>query len=373
MFEPTPHDARRFGRASALALGALLVAALLAACSASSGPPARASSDAPSAAAQPSAGDQPSAGPALQSDYVRVVNTVLPSVVQITTDRGLGSGVVFDAKGDIVTNAHVVGDATTFRVQLPSSARPLPATLVGTYQPDDIAVIHLQSPPADLRPAAFGDSSKLVIGDIVLAVGNPLGLTGSVTNGIVSAVGRTVTEPAENGGQGATLPQAVQTSAAINPGNSGGALANLSGQVVGIPTLAALDPQTGGSPAPGIGFAIPSNIVTDIAGQLVDNNGHVPNSHRAELGIGAASVVGSDGNPVGVGVAQVQPGGPAAAAGIAVGDIITAVNGTNTPTTAQLSQVLAGLNPGQSVPVTVRNEQGTSRQVQVTLGQLPGS
>ena len=366
MSEASPHDARHFGRATTLGLGVLMIAALVAACSA----PVSAVTQTP----VPRSGTgQPSAGPALQSDYVQVVNTVLPSVVQITTDRGLGSGVVFDSKGDIVTNAHVVGSATTFQVQLPSTARPLPATLVGTYAPDDIAVVHLQSPPADLKPATFGDSSKLVIGDIVLAIGNPLGLTGSVTNGIVSAVGRTVTEPGANGGPGATLPQAVQTSAAINPGNSGGALADLSGQVVGIPTLAALDPETGGAPAPGIGFAIPSNIVTDIAGQLVANSGHVPNSHRAALEVGAVTVVGPDGQPVGVGVAQVQSGGPAAAAGIAVGEIITAVNGTPTPTTAQLSQVLAGLAPGQSVPVTVRNEQGASRQVQVTLGQLPGS
>ena len=365
MSKALPYEARRFGRA-ALALGTLLTAALAAACSASPGA-------SPPTAAPPSNAAQPTTGSALQSDYVQVVNTVLPSVVQITTDRGLGSGVVFDAKGDIVTNAHVVENATTFQVQLPSIARPLPATLVGTYAPDDIAVIHLQSPPDNLKPATFGDSSALVIGDIVLAIGNPLGLTGSVTNGIVSAVGRTVTEPAANGRPGATLPQAVQTSAAINPGNSGGALANLSGQVVGIPTLAALDPETGGAPAPGIGFAIPSNIVTDIAGQLVANNGHVPNSHRAALDIGVVTVVGPDGTPVGVGVAQIRSGGPAAAAGITAGDIITAVNGTATPTTAQLSQVLAGLTPGQSVTVTLRNEQGASRQVRVTLGQLPGS
>ncbi len=309
----------------------------------------------------------------LQQEYVNVVTRVLPSVVQITTATGLGSGVVLDDKGDIVTNAHVVGTETTFQVQLASHPAPLPASLVGAYPPDDLAVIHLDQPQAGLAPAAFGDSSKLQIGDIVLAMGNPLGLTGSVTDGIVSASGRAVTEPTGGGSPGATLPQAIQTSAAINPGNSGGALVDLAGQVIGVPTLAALDPQTGGSAAPGIGFAIPSNLVTDIAGQLVAHGGHVVNSHRAELGVSAVTVVDQTGQPTGVGVGSVVPGGPAAAAGITAGEAITALNNTPVRSTGDLSQVLAGLNPGQAIPVTVTDPHGTPSTVTVTLGQLPGS
>lgn len=309
----------------------------------------------------------------LQQDYVNVVARVLPSVVQITTSAGLGSGVVFDNKGDIVTNAHVVGTATTFQVQLASHPTPLPATLVGAYPPDDLAVIHLDQPPAGLAPAQFGDSAKLQIGDIVLAMGNPLGLTGSVTDGIVSASGRAVTEPTGGGSPGATLPQAIQTSAAINPGNSGGALVDLAGQVIGVPTLAALDPQTGGSAAPGIGFAIPSNLVTDIAGQLVARGGHVVNSHRAELGLSAVTVLDQNGQPAGVGIGSVVSGGPAAVAGITAGQVITGVNNTPVHSTGDLSQVLAGLNPGQAIPVSVTDPHGTSSTVKVTLGQLPGS
>ncbi len=334
----------------------------------------------PSAAGTATSGPTATAGGAatgtasgLQQDYVRVVARVLPSVVQITTGSGLGSGVVFDDKGDIVTNAHVVGTATTFQVQLASHPQPLPATLVGTYPPDDLAVIHLDKPPAGLAPATFGDSSKLQIGDIVLAMGNPLGLTGSVTDGIVSASGRAVTEPTGGDSPGATLPQAIQTSAAINPGNSGGALVDLAGEVIGIPTLAALDPQTGGSAAPGIGFAIPSNLVTDIAGQLVAHGGHVVDSHRAELGVGIVTVVDRNGQPSGIGVGSVVPGGPAATAGINAGEVITAVNNTTVHSTADLSQVLAGLNPGEAVPVTVTDPNGASNTVTVTLGQLPGS
>jgi S1-C subfamily serine protease len=309
-----------------------------------------------------------------------VVAKVLPSIVQITNGHDLGSGIVFDAQGDIVTNAHVAASAIRFQVTLAGSPTPVPATLVGAYPPDDLAVIHLGAPPRSLHPATFGDSAALQVGDIVLAMGNPLGLTGSVSNGIVSATGRLVSEPTGGGSPGATLPDTIQTSAPINPGNSGGALVDLAGDVVGVPTLAAIDPQAGtapgsggGSPAPGIGFAISSNLVKDIAGQLVANGGHVTNSHRAELGVQPVTVIDQTGQPAGAGVVSVVAGGPAAVAGITAGEVITAVNNTSVHSSAELSKVLAQLSPGQAVLVTVLNPQGTSRTVMVTLGQLPGS
>ena len=208
----------------------------------------------------------PAAYASLQGAFTDAIKEVLPSVVEIRTSSGLGSGVVFDSRGDIVTNAHVVGRASRMQVIDSSSAEPLAATLVGVYRPDDLAVIRVTDAQR-LRPAVFGNSAALVAGDIVLAIGNPLGLDSSVTEGIVSAVERTVSEPASDGSAGATLADTIQTSAAINPGNSGGALATLDGTVVGIPTLAAVR-QAGGA-APGIGFAIPSNIAVDIARQLV--------------------------------------------------------------------------------------------------------
>jgi len=309
-------------------------------------------------------------GVPLQQDYVNTIRRVLPSVVEIKTASGLGSGVVYDAAGHIVTNAHVVGTATSFQVVLAGSVSPLPARLTGSYPPDDLAVIQVTA-AAHLVPAKFADSSKLQVGDIVLAVGNPLGLASSVTDGIISAVGRTVSEPAEAGSPGATLPDVIQTSAAINPGNSGGALADLAGQVVGIPTLAATDQQLGGA-APGIGFAIPSSIVTDIAGQII-KTGHVANSHRAALGVRVQTVTGPGGQPAGAGIAAVTPGGPAAKAGLQPGDVITAINGTATPDTEALAAVVAGLRPGQQVPVSVTKADGSTATVHVTLGQLPGS
>ncbi len=367
--------------------GVAVIAALLAGLAACSGSSSTGGSQpGPAAAATPSsqaavptpAASASGAGPAssaaalqgLENAYTALVKQTLPSVVEIRTPSGLGSGVVFDDQGDVVTNAHVVGDATSFQVVLAGNNQQLPARLVGTYPPDDLAVIKLTG-GRNLHPARFGDSATVAVGDIVLAMGSPLGLSSSVTNGIVSAVGRTVSEPADASSPGAVLPQAIQTSAPINPGNSGGALVDISGQVIGLPTLAAVDPQIGqgGSAAPGIGFAVPSNIVRDIAGQLIATGGRVTNSHRAALGISVAGLVDPSGNPQGVGVQSVRPGGPADRAGIQAGDVITSVAGQQVPDPATLSTVLATLTVGQTVPVVLQRG-GASRTVQVTLGNL---
>jgi S1-C subfamily serine protease len=189
-----------------------------------------------------------------------VIDGVSPSVVQIRTTLALGSGVVFDAQGDVVTNAHVVDNATRFVVTLASGASH-PAILVGRNASTDLAVIRIVG--ARPHPATFADSAQVQVGDLVLAIGNPLGLRSSVTEGIVSAVGRSVPET-----NTVTLSSVIQTSAAINPGNSGGALVNIAGQVIGIPTLSAIDPEMGAA-APGIGFAIDSNTVRRVADALV--------------------------------------------------------------------------------------------------------
>jgi S1-C subfamily serine protease len=196
----------------------------------------------------------------LQQRFVNIVKAVSPEVVQIRTPIALGSGVVFDARGDVVTNAHVVDNATRFVVTLATGDKH-PATLVGRNTGTDLAVIRITG--ARPRPATFANSTQVQVGDFALAIGNPLGLRSSVTEGIVSAVGRSVPEP-----DSVTLSSVIQTSAAINPGNSGGALVDLSGQVIGIPTLSAVDPEMGAE-APGIGFAIDSNTVRQVADSLV--------------------------------------------------------------------------------------------------------
>jgi putative serine protease PepD len=299
-------------------------------------------------------------GPAdqLQQQFRSVVKAVSPAVVQIQTDSGLGSGVVFDGNGNIVTNAHVVIGAQTISVTLSSAGRH-PATLVGIYPQNDIAVIHVSG--AKPHPAAFADSSKIQVGDIVLAIGNPLGLRSSVTQGIVSSAGRTVSE-----GNGVVLPSVIQTSADINPGNSGGALVDLDGGVIGIPTLAATEPQFSGAQAPGIGFAIPSNTASNFASKLIAS-GRVAPAGRASLGVAVATIVFG-----GVVVQSVTPGGPAAKAGIKPGDLIVSVAGQSTPTTDALSSVLATLRPGQTVPVVTLSPTGRQSTVQVKLGTQPG-
>src|ERR1700743_3790720 len=247
-----------------------------------------------------------------RASYADVVRQVLPSVVLISTGEGLGSGVVLDRAGNIVTNAHVAGTATEFKVQVAGDPAPRSASLVGTSPPDDLAVIRVDD-PSGLQPAKFGDSAKAQAGDVVLAVGNPLGLSGSVTSGIISATGRVVAEPAGDGKPGATLPDAIQTSAPINPGNSGGALVTTAGEVIGIPTLTAAGSQ--GNQVQGIGFAIPSNLARDIAHQLIDS-GKVTNSHRAAIGAQVGTVTGQDGGPAGTGIVAVTSGGPADRAGL---------------------------------------------------------
>ncbi|GAA1176352.1 trypsin-like peptidase domain-containing protein [Streptomyces hebeiensis] len=304
----------------------------------------------------------------LQTDYETVIRNVLPSVVQIETGNSVGSGVVYDGRGHIVTNAHVVGKQRTFVVTIATGEQPLRAELVAGYPAQDLAVIKLTTIPKGLRAATFGTTSKVAVGQIVLAMGSPLGLSGSVTQGIVSAIGRTVSEGEAGGGTGAVIANMVQTSAAINPGNSGGALANLDSEVIGIPTLAATDQQLGNSAAPGIGFAIPVSTVKTIADQII-KYGKVTNSGRAGLGITGRTVLGPDLQPSGVAVVSVTKNGPAARAGIRPGDVIVKLDGTRVPTFASLAEQLASDKPGQKVRVTYVRE-GSTKVADVTLGKL---
>ena len=295
---------------------------------------------------------------AFQQAVTDVVHHLSPSVVQIQSPEGLGSGVVFDSNGDIVTNNHVVAGGGPYTVT--AGAHSYSASLVGRFPPDDLAVVRVSA--AKLTPAAFADSSKLDVGDFAIAIGNPLGLRSSVTDGIVSAFRQGVSE-----GNGVALPLMIQTSAAINPGNSGGALADLQGRVIGIPTLAATDPELGGTAAPGIGFAIPSNLVKDIATQII-RFGHVVNSHRAYLGVQIG-----DTNGAGVLVQGITAGGPAAKAGLVSADVITSVNDHQTPTLDDFISVVSELKPGTTVTLAVVTQHGAHKTLHLKLGTFPGT
>ena len=198
-----------------------------------------------------------------------VIAKVRPAVVEVnvTTQQGgaIGSGVIIDNRGYIVTNNHVVDGAQSMTVTLYDGTN-IQAQVVGTDAADDLAVIQISPPSKGLTVATLGDSSKLTVGEDVMAIGNPLGITQTVTHGIISALGRSVSE----GQGGATIPNAIQTDAAINPGNSGGALVDMQGNLVGIPTLTAIDPEFN-TPASGVGFAIPSNRVATIVPQIISN------------------------------------------------------------------------------------------------------
>ncbi|MEV7010136.1 trypsin-like peptidase domain-containing protein [Streptosporangium sp. NPDC051022] len=311
----------------------------------------------------------------LETDYRRDIARVLPSIVQIVSQQGAktvveGSGIVYDGAGHIVTNAHVVGDATEFEVMLATGGAVRTARLVGAYRPQDVAVIKMDD-PAGLVPAAFGDSDQLSIGQIVLAMGNPLGLSGSVTDGIVSGLNRTISflpEKGQTSGHAAT--GLIQTSAAINPGNSGGALVDLDGEVVGVLVADVVDVRTG-SALPGIGFAIPSNTATAVARRLIEH-GEVTDTGRATLGVTARTVVDRRGAPAGVGVVRAAEGDEPARAAIEPGSVIVSVDDTPTLTAQDLNRVLATCRPGDQAKVELLHPDGSTTTTTVTLGRSSG-
>jgi putative serine protease PepD len=301
------------------------------------------------AAVAVSGGHEPKAASVPEpAGFEDVIAKALPSVVQVRSQDGLGSGIVFDVDGHVVTNAHVVAGFSRFKVTL-SDGSVHNATLKGSYTQGDLAVVQLDG--ARPKPAVFADSSRVRVGEYALAIGNPLGLRSSVTQGIVSSTSRTVPE-----GGGVTLPSVIQTSAPINPGNSGGALVDSTGAVIGIPTLAAEDPEMGGA-ADGIGFAISSNTVRSIAQQLIAH-GSVARSSQPWLGVELRTATD------GVVVAGVTSDGPADRAGLQPGDVIDSIGGRRTRSVDDVVQALADERPGRKVTIELR---GAGRAA-VTLG-----
>ncbi len=271
--------------------------------------------------------------------------------------RGLGSGVVMDREGRILTNAHTVDGAQRILVGL-GDGRVLGASVLGADEDTDIAVVKIEGD--HLQPAEFGDSDRLKVGQPVLAIGNPLGLPGgpTVTSGVVSSLHRNIRL-----GDGDGL-QVIQTDAAVNPGNSGGPLVDLQGRVVAL--NAATIPY-----AEGIGFAVPINAALDVARQIIEHG----RAQRAWLG-----VVGYDvdrrvanyyGLPVSQGVflVELSEGSPAVAAGLRVGDVITALDGKPVTEVADLVEALRGRKIGDSVEVDV--ERQGARKVRATLAARP--
>jgi serine protease Do len=259
---------------------------------------------------------------------------------------GAGSGFIVDPSGLIVTNNHVVGRASEIVVQL-GDGRQLPARVVGHDELTDIAVLRITG-AGDLPAVSWGDSRRVETGDWILAAGNPFGLGGSVTAGIVSARGRDL-------GAG-PFDNFLQLDAPINPGNSGGPVFNMEGQVVGVSSI--IISPTGASV--GIGFAIPSETASRIVAQLVARGSIA----RGWLGV---SVEDRDGEVL---ITSLDRSGPAGRAGLRAGDLLVAVNGERIETARGLIRAVAGVAPGERAQVTIRR-QGREWEIPVTVGRRP--
>jgi putative serine protease PepD len=396
---PTPAPKAKPGRG----LGQITAVAILAAALASGGTyaatryatPAPSSSPAATTQSNGSTSPQVIQGNAAAPDWTATAKAVGPSVVSITVQsnqgEGQGSGVIFDGQGHILTNNHVAtgaGSNATINVTL-SDGRTYDAKIVGTDASTDLAVLQLTNPPSDLVPITIGDSSQLTVGQPVMAIGNPLGLSGTVTTGIVSALDRPVTTQASEGGQGqqgqqgqlpglqqqgtsdTVVTNAIQTSAAINPGNSGGALVTADGKLIGInSSIASLGSSSGGQSGNiGIGFAIPSNEAKSIADQLIATG----TAQHAYIGVSASDTTVTDGSSKRQAalIQSVSSGTPAAQAGLQAQDAVIAINGEAIDSSEALVANIHEHKVGDTVTVTVLR--GSQKQdIKVTLAARPG-
>ena len=391
----SPLDTRRAARSYAAAVA---VAAAL--CGVAVGSTWRDTTAVHAAGAAPAAPAPAPAAPAIAagiSSYASVVDQVTPSVVTVRVAKkaqaantalpfadprlrdffgrdfdergfggrmrtprqhGLGSGVIINADGYILTNHHVVDGADRVEVEL-GDRRVLTATVVGDDALSDLAVLKVQATGLHTLPLA--DSDKARVGDVVLAIGNPLGVGQTVTSGIISAKGRTT------GTGDGSFQDFLQTDAPINQGNSGGALVNLQGELLGIPSQI-MSPSGGNI---GLGFAIPSNMAKTVMSQLI-SSGHV---RRAKLGVTVQPITTDLASTLGLSdvrgalVSQVEPGSPADRAGLKQGDVITEVQGRRVSDGNELRNAISNIAPGTSVPVKVVRD-GRASELSARLEEL---
>jgi putative serine protease PepD len=294
-----------------------------------------------------------------------------PGVVSVAVREGqaqsTGTGFVIDRQGTIVTNAHVVGGAGTAQVRFGDQGRTLDAPVLGTDPSSDLAVLRVDPSLAGvLHPLALADSSKVHVGDNVVAIGNPFGLDRTATAGIVSGLGRHIQSP-----NGFGIDEVIQTDAPINPGNSGGPLLDARARVIGVNSQIETGGAGGGNV--GIGFAVPSNAVRDVVPRLEQGKPIV----RPYLGLTAAPVPESDASSrglrpgEGVLVQRDSSGGPADKAGINPDDVVTNIGGKRVSSPSDVAAAIEGRSPGDQVEVEVVRPDGTRETVVVTLGRRP--
>ena len=265
--------------------------------------------------------------------------------------QGEGAGVVYDKKGDILTDEHVVDHATKVMVTFENGTK-VPAKVLGTDPSTDVGVIRVNVPSSELHPILFADSSSAQVGDPVVAIGSPFSLPETVTAGIVSAVGRSITAP-----NNYTITGAIQTDAAINPGNSGGPLLDGTGEVLGLNDQI----QTNSGSSAGVGFAIPSSMVAHIAGEIIA--GHKIKHAYVGVFLNGASTGGAL-------ITSVQPGTPASSAGMKPQDLVTAIDGKKITSTQQFIETVDTYSPGQTITLTVKRD-GNTKSIKLTLGTRP--
>lgn len=291
----------------------------------------------------------------------QIVQNVKPSVVSIKAEgnsgSGTGSGFIFREDGYIVTNNHVAAPAINsgkLTVYLEDKTSFV-AKLVGRNASYDLAVLKIDA--TGLKPVSIGDSSAINVGDLTVAFGSPLGLSGTVTSGIVSAINRPVTA---GGADDQSFISAIQTDAAINPGNSGGPLVNGQGQVIGVNSAIATLGNGIQSGSIGLGFAIPINQAQRIVTEII-------NSGKSSTPIAGISI-DSTYEGVGAKIAEVVSDGPASSTDLKVGDIVTKINGEAVEDSTELIVAIRRNNPGDTIKLTVKNTAGNEREVSVVLG-----
>ena len=294
--------------------------------------------------------------PTPKTDVGKVYAKVAAGVVSVRVGNGSGTGFVIDKKGTIVTNDHVVGDATTAKVRFGDDDALVDARVLGTDPSSDLAVLRVDPGDVDvLKPLTFAPSSKVAVGDTAIAVGYPLGLDRTATAGIISGLGREIQAP-----NGYRIDEVLQTDAPINPGNSGGPLLDAQGRVIGVNSQIAT--AGGGSGNVGIGFAVPSDTVQDVVPKIAEGQA----IKRPWFGISSEETASGSGARV----RGVTAGSPAASAGMQDGDVITAIEGTTITGPDAVVDAIADRKPGDEVKVEL-SRQGEKRTLKLTLGTRP--